>query len=509
LEKPQRAETRCLLNLSHKEDSGTVQAKDQLHKVLGRRDLILLFVAAVANLNIVPAIAAAGPLTLWLWVICLAGYFWPQGVAVTELSAKWPGEGGVYLWTKNSFGDVHGFLAAWCYWLANVVYLPTVLLSSVGVGFFIFGPRFAGLGENQQLTGFIAALLLLILLLINVRGEDAGKWITNLGGIGTFVGAAVLCGFAFALWMRHGVSFYVAELHPHTSDWKILAIFGTVCYSLQGLDLASIMGDEIKEPRKVLPGAILWGGVISGVIYVGSTFSMLIAMPHEQIGMLGGVLQTISSMAERLGLGSIVAPVALFESIAILGTACAWFSGTARLPFVAGLDRYLPRVLGRLHPKYKTPYVALTMFAILSALLIVMSNVGATIGEAFVTLLSISVILQLIPNAYMFLALIKMAKKNEEEGRSKKYLLLNGYSGFLVSAVGLCLGFVPSGETQHVMVYEIKIIVAVLLVIASAMIFYLRGRSKRVDLSILEVEDSGFVVTSGTSKDAIKVGGLS
>ena len=500
-------ETRCSLSLSPKDDPGAAKAKDQLHKVLGRRDLILLFVAAVANLNIVPAIAAAGPLTLWLWVICLAGYFWPQGVAVTELSAKWPGEGGVYLWTKSSFGDVHGFLAAWCYWLANVVYLPTVLLSSVGVGFFIFGPKYVALAENQQLTAFIAALFLLILLLLNVRGEDAGKWITNLGGIGTFVGAAVLCGFALVLWMHHGISFSVSELKPHAGDWKILAIFGTVCYSLQGLDLASIMGDEIKEPRKVLPGAILWGGVISGVIYVGSTFSMLVAMPHEQIGMLGGVLQTISSMADRFNMSAIVAPVALFEAIAILGTACAWFSGTARLPFVAGLDRYLPSVLGRLHPKYKTPYVALTMFAILSALLIVMSNVGATVGEAFVTLLSISVILQLVPNAYMFLALIKLANSKENPVSNRRYLLVNGYSGFVVSVIGLCLGFLPSGETRHVMIYEIKITTAVLIVIGSALLFYLRGRSKRPAVKI--PAGVPIVVVRNASKDAVKVGELS
>ena len=161
--------------------------------MLGRRDLILLFVVAVANLNIVPAIAAAGPITLWLWLMALGLYFWPQGVAVTELSAQWPGEGGVYLWTKNSFGDMHAFLAGWCYWLANVVYLPTVLLSCIGVGVFIFGPSIQALANSSQFTAWTAGVLLAVLLMVNVRGESAGKWITNLGGIGTVVGAAMIC----------------------------------------------------------------------------------------------------------------------------------------------------------------------------------------------------------------------------------------------------------------------------------------------------------------------------
>src|SRR6201999_151534 len=82
--------------------------KPGLDRVLGRRDLILLFVVAVANLNLIPAVSASGPITLWLWLLALASFFWPQGAAVTELAQKWPGEGGIYLWAKRSFGEEHG-----------------------------------------------------------------------------------------------------------------------------------------------------------------------------------------------------------------------------------------------------------------------------------------------------------------------------------------------------------------------------------------------------------------
>ena len=446
--------------------------------MLGRRDLILLFVAAVANLNIVPAIAMAGPLTLWLWGVALALYFWPQGVAVTELSAVWPGEGGVYLWTKNSFGDLHGFIAAWCYWLANVVYLPTVLLSCIGVAVYMFGPNIQALADNQQFTGAAAAGMLVFLLFLNIRGENAGKWITNLGGIGTVVGAVMICGLAALILHRHGSAFAAHDLRPRVSDWRIFAVFGTICYSLQGLDLASIMGDEIREPRKVLPGAIFWGGVISGLVYVGTTFSMLVAMPHEQIGVLSGVLQTISSMAQRVDLRMVVAPVALFEAVAILGTASAWFSGTARLPFVAGIDHYLPPVLGRVHPRFHTPYIALTVFAVLSTLLILMSYLGASVSEAYLTLLSISVVLQLIPNVYMFAALIRQAWAQQAETKRRSYIVVNGFAGLLSSVVGICLAFVPAEVTAHIWTYELKLIFAIGTVLGVALLLYARTKRK-------------------------------
>jgi len=461
----------------------------QLKKVLGRRDLILLFVAAVANLNIVPAIAAAGPLTLWIWLIALWTYFWPQGVAVTELSAVWPGEGGIYLWTKNSFGEMHGFLAAWCYWLANVVYLPTVLLSCIGAAVYVFGPAVQAQANNPWFAGSGAILLLILLLVLNVRGESSGKWITNLGGLGTLVGALVICALAAIMLGKHQSALHSASFVPKFSNWRLLAIFGTICYSLQGLDLASIKGDEIREPRKVLPGAILWGGLISGLAYIGATVAMLVALPHEQIGVMTGILQSISSMADRASLHILVAPVALFETLAILGTAAAWYSGAARLPFVAGIDHYLPKALGRVHPRYKTPYVALLVFALLAALLVVVSYLGASVSESYLTLVSISVVLQLIPNVYMFACLIKLSRHRRYPRYERKRMVANGAYGISASLLGIALAFVPSEET-HILMYELKTIGAISFVILLAFAFYLRAKLRinaghKVDVALI------------------------
>src|ERR1044071_6190038 len=76
-----------------------------LKRVLGRWDLVLLFVVAVFNLNVVPSIAANGGVTVWLWIISVLLFFWPQGIAVIELSQRSRGEGGVYLGEKEEFGD--------------------------------------------------------------------------------------------------------------------------------------------------------------------------------------------------------------------------------------------------------------------------------------------------------------------------------------------------------------------------------------------------------------------
>src|ERR1700761_8338091 len=404
--------------------------KPGLDRVLGRRDLVLLFVVAVANLNLIPAISSSGPVTLWLWLLAIACFFWPQGAAVTELAQKWPGEGGIYLWAKRSFGEQHGFMAGWCYWFSNVVYLPTVVLSCVGVAVYVAGPRIQKLADSHAFTGIASILVILFLLALNIRGLSLGKWINNLGALGTIGGAVTICALAALTMHQQKAAIHVSDLNVNFHDWRLIAAFGTICYSLVGLDLASIMGDEIQDPRKNLPISILFGGLIAGLIYFGTTLSMLIAMPQKEIGVLSGVLQAISVMGSHTGLIGIVAPLAFLECIAILGTASAWFSGAARLPFVAGVDRYLPPIIGRLHPRYHTPYVSLILFAVLSSLLIAASFLGVSVGEAYLTMLDLAVILQLLPSTYMFLALLRHTwGKDSVVHANKIYLTLNAIAG--------------------------------------------------------------------------------
>src|SRR5665811_144220 len=149
--------------------STTPQSAEQPHliRALGRRDLVLLFVVAVFNLNVVPSIAANGGVTIWLWIISLLLFFWPQGIAVIELAHRYPGEGGVYLWAKEVFGDFHGFLSGWCYWTNNMLYVPTVMLYFVGVTVFAMGPGHAGLADNKNFAMVTSVSLLLLLTVVN------------------------------------------------------------------------------------------------------------------------------------------------------------------------------------------------------------------------------------------------------------------------------------------------------------------------------------------------------
>jgi len=453
-----------------------------LKRVLGRFDLVLLFVVAVFNLNVVPSIAANGGVTVWLWIISLLLFFWPQGIAVIELAHRYPGEGGVYLWAKEVFGDFHGFLSGWCYWTNNMLYVPTVMLYFVGVSVFALGPGHAWLADNKTFAMLASLALLLVLTILNIVGLGVGKWLNNLGAIGTFVAATVLIGLGVIAWSRFGTTVTSAEFRIPPDPRFVLNSFGVICFGLVGLELASVMGDEIRDPRKTLPGAVAWGGVISGSLYILVTLTLLVAIGKSDISVLQGIVQAVSHLAARAGVAWIITPFAVMLSLSIAGIGSAWMGGSARIPFVAGLDSYMPSWLGKVHPKYATPHAALIVQAIVSLVLIVINfYASGGVQEAFQTMLSLAVVLQLVPFLYVFAALLKFAFKGDvADGRhSRAPLLFAGLCGFLTTTLGIALAFFPAKQITSVWKYEFKMFGFTLFFLAlAAFFFFVYGRLK-------------------------------
>jgi amino acid transporter len=457
------------------------QETPHLRRVLGRWDLVLLFVVAVFNLNVVPSIAANGGVTVWLWIISLVLFFWPQGIAVIELAHRYPGEGGVYLWAKEVFGDFHGFFSGWCYWTNNMMYVPTIMLYFVGVSVFVLGPGHQSLADNKTFALSASLLLVAVLVVLNVVGLGVGKWINNLGAVGTGIAAAVLIGLGTVAYFRFGSTVTAADFYIPANPRFVLNSFGVICFGLVGLELASVMGDEIENPGRILPGAVALGGVLSGVLYIGVTLTLLIAVSKQDMSVLQGIVQAVGHMAARVSAGWIVAPFAFLLSISIAGIGSAWLAGSARIPFVAGLDSYMPSWLGKVHPRYATPYAALIVHAAVSMILVIVNFMGAGVQETFQKLLSLAVVLQLVPFVYMFGALLKIAAGDSfvkgHYGRST--LIFAGTSGLVTTVLGIALAFFPAQQITSIWWYEVWMFGGTLLFTGlAAFFFFVYGRRK-------------------------------
>ena len=438
-------------------------------KALGRMDLILLMIVAIVNINNVPPVAIYGKASLLLWGLAFAAFLLPETVAVLTMAKRYPGEGGIYLWTRKEFGDAHGFLAGWCYWTNNLFYIPVLLVYMAGIFAFGGGAGTAHLVDQPVFVGSVAFGWLALIAILNIRGLAVGKWVQNIGAIGTALSIGLVLLAALAA-LRTGV----AEHPPLIAEagWGMAASFSVMCNAFIGIELASTMGDEIRNPGRDLKPAILLAGGLSLAAYLLVTAAVLGIVPIRELGAVQGIMQAVSAGATEAGIGWIVAPVAIVLGLSIGGAASAWFAGSSRVPFVAGLDSALPPALGRIHPRWHSPYVALITCAVLAALFTAVSLVGSTVAEAYEVLLKSAVVIQLIPFIYLFLGLARLSDVSPGAR-------IAGLIGLVTTVVGIGLAFLPGADVSSLPVFEGKMLVGVIGPTAIGWWLFRRAERKR------------------------------
>ena len=449
-------------------------ATPSLVRALGVADVTWLYLVAIFNLNIIPVAAAEGMTALWLWGIAVVGFFAPQAVAVLELAEQMPGEGGLYLWSKQTFGDFHGFLCGWCYWLTNLFFVPSLLFYLTGVTAYVGAASVNGLDENRLFFLLLTNILLWVTILANVRGLGVGKWINNVGGIGSLVITAMLIALAAAGAIK-GQHRPWSELTAWSVSSRPLAAIGVFCMALVGLEIGPVMGDEVRHPRRTFPRAILLGGGLCVIAYVMSTVSLVFAVPQSEMKLVQGLMQAIDRLSSGLGVRWMLLPLGLLMFASIAGSTSAWVSGSARMLFVSGLDKYLPATLGRVHGRYHSPHIALYVFGALASAVLGMSFIGVSIREAYVTLLDLTVALQMISYLYVFAVLLRHAFSGAPiSGHFPRWILCAaGVAGSATTTLALVLVFVPPERGASMWIFETKMVSILSGVLAVAVALYL------------------------------------
>jgi amino acid transporter len=268
--------------------------------------------------------------------------------------------------------------------------------------------------------------------------------------------------------------------HAHFQD---VLFWATIVFALGGSESASFLGDEIKNPRRNMPRALIIAGVIVTTGYILGSVAMLLALPASELSGLEGLMQAISHAAHKIGLGALTPLTALLITISNLGALAAWFAAVGRLPFVAGIDRYLPPAFGKLHPRWNSPYVALLVQAGCAIVFIFLGQAGASVYSAYEILVSIGIISYFIPYLYLFASLIKLQREpagpeiiRVPGGKPAAYFI--GTLGFITSVVTIILSLVPPNEEPHKLAAVLKIVIATAAMVGLGVALFYAGRRR-------------------------------
>ncbi len=457
----------------------------QLQRAMGFRDLLLFYLVTGFTVRWIGTAASAGPSAIVIWLIACLAFYVPLMCTVLELSSRYPDEGGCYVWSKRAFGDFAGFITGWTYWTCNLPYFPGLFYFTAATALFIGGPKWQQLAESPLY--FIAFSLLALTLAagLNVRGLAVGKWLHNLGAVGLWVPGLFLMAIGLLAWIRFGsATAFTAETLVPSTRLKDIVFWSTIAFSLSGLESASMMGEEIKDARRNIPRALLVAGVLITACYILGTVAMLVAMPQSEILRLEGFMTAIETASDRIGLGALAPLVAVLIVVGGLGQAGAWFAAGGRLPFVAGLDRFLPAAFGKIHPRYGSPHVSLITQAVIAALFILLGQAGTTVKGAYDVLVSMAIISYFIPYLFMFASMIRLQREpagpeviRVPGGRPVAIALAT--LGFAVTTVSIALALIPAEDEPNKVLAVTKVAGLTILLVAGGALVYFLGSRRR------------------------------
>jgi amino acid transporter len=447
-------------------------------KAMRLRDVVLMNVVAVVGLRWIARGARTGPPSVTLWILAWIAFFVPLAVAVSRLARRYPDQGGVYVWVRRAFGPTHGFICGWCLWVNNLFYFPSLLLFAGANLAAIGGPSWQAFGATRTFAVIFVLAGIWLAAGINIIGLRQTKWLQNAGTLGVWIPVGLLVGCGAIALARFGSAtpFSGAAMVPRGNLLDTIGLWSAMCFAFSGFEITSLIGQEIENPEVTIPRGVFIAGAVVTVVYILGSASVLFAIPVSSLKELSGITDAVQLVAGRVGLAGLgTLTGALLVLNALAGTA-SWTAGAARVPFAAGVDAAMPRAFATLHPRYRTPHVALIVQALassaifLASVFVTVAGRSTSIQEAYDILVNLTILIYFVPYLYLFAAQTRLLP---DAPTSIAWL------GFAATAISLALTFLPP-PGSNALTFEVNLIVQAALMLGVGYGFYWWSRRSRI-----------------------------
>lgn len=401
--------------------AGWVEQRSRLRRSLRRVDVVFFLLCTLVGLDTIGSVAAKGPEGLTWMVILAVIFFFPYGLLVAELGTTFPVEGGPYVWTKLAFGRAVAGVNQVLYWLTNPIWVGGSLTV---IALTTFQAFFVDLGESgTYIVGLAFIWLGVLAVAMSLR---IGKWVPTAGAIARIV----LLGFFTVSVVFYGIQNGVQPLTAGSfapTYVGFVALVPFVIFNYVGFELPTAATEEMRDPQRTVPFAILRSGIASFLLYGGPILGILLVVPADRIGSLAGFIDACKTVLTVYG-GSVSADgtVTLTGAGHVFGTICAagliiglltsgvsWAIGAHRAQAVACADGAGPRWLGEISAKRGTPIRVNILSGVLASvtMVIALSLTSGSAEKYFAAGLGLTISMTFVSYVVTFPSLLVLRKK--------------------------------------------------------------------------------------------------
>ena len=461
---------------------GVEQHSAALKKELGLRDLVLQQIVYVVGTIWVGTAAKLGHSQVVFWIAAMLFFYLPQAAVVIDLSERMPLEGGLYQWARLTLGELMGFMVAWNLWIYAVVLIGTIgLLVGTSLSYAV-GPSGAWMASNEPFIMLLNVLLLGGLMALAAVGLGVSKWLHNAGSIMLMLAFAALIALPF-VHMARGT---LPDYHPFAVAVPALSLFSLNVFgkmsmgALSGFEYVAVLAGETRDAARSIAKATLIAAPVIAVMFILGTSAVLAFIPIDQINLIGPIPQVLRVGFGATGAGAIAAAIGiLLLTGRTLANSSIVFTGTTRMPMVAGWDNLLPRWFTTLHPRYRTPVNSILFVGLVALVFGAAGIAGVGEQEAF----------QLLDNAagifygltYLVMFAIPLVGLRRAKRKPAVWLRVAAASGFAVTLLYVVLSIFPIIDVTSWMSFAMKIatVVIVLDLVGLGLFFAARRSGSR------------------------------
>lgn len=375
-------------------------------------DAVLMSVVVVMVVDSVAPAAAIGVQQFFWWMFLLLLFFIPYGLISAELGTTYAGDGGLYDWVKQAFGSRWGGRLAWSYWVNYPIWVASLAVLFVQVGEQIFGLHLTTL-ENV----LIQLLFVWFTVLVGNRPVSESKWIMNLAAFSKILMIVALAVLGIYTAVTKGVanSFAPHNLLP-SMNLSSMSNLSVIIFNFLGFEVVATMADDMDDPKRQIPKAIVYGGLLITVFYLIASFGMSVAIPTAKLQASSGLIDSFIMLVGRMNWFVIL--IGILFMYALASELISWALGVNYVANYAAKDHALPAIYGH-EDKNGMPVGTGILNGIVATVLVIVAPFIPN-PDIFWAFFSLNVIALLVSYTMMFPAFWKLRQSDATTERPFK-----------------------------------------------------------------------------------------
>lgn len=371
--------------------------------------ICVVFVAEAAA-----PVAAIGNSQFFWWIFLLIAFLLPYGLISSELGTTYIGDGGIYDWVTKAFGHRWGSRVSWYYWINFPLWLASLAVMCPELITTITGFEFGTVGAVV-----VELLFIWVIVWISFYSVSDSVWILNGAAVIKMLLALLIGGLGVYVALTKGMSneFTVQSMLP-SFDLNSLSFISVIIFNLLGFEVICTFADDMENPRKQIPQAIIVAGIVIAAIYIFSAFGIGMAIPTAEISTSSGLMDSFKLLTGSTE-GLFISLMALLFLLTLFGNMISWSLGVNNTACYAAENGDMPKFFAKRSQKTQMPIGAAIMNGIVASVVVIIAPILPN-QDLFWAFFSLNLVMFLLSYVPVFPAFYKLRQIDPDTPRPFK-----------------------------------------------------------------------------------------